>query len=372
MTTPVVARVFLAHQINTLVDYYDITIITNMNGCEDVLDNISSKVNIVNLPIKRNIMLFLDLKALFMLISVLHKNKFSLVHSVSPKAGLLSAISAWIVRIPNRLHTFTGQVWATKNGVSRLILKLLDKLIVALNTDILVDSHSQKDFLIRENVLCKNFSNVIGSGSISGVDANRFFPSLGQKELVRNKLNININDVVLLFVGRLKSEKGIVRLVNSFNKICKTNKNVTLLVVGQDEEGLQEELIASLNMCVESIRFIGFTKNPEQYMMASDIFVLPSLREGFGNVVIEAACCGIPSIVSDIYGLNDSIVDGETGLLSSVNSHKSLEDAMVRLIKDDNLRIKMGEKARIRAIKFFSQDYITKEILKLYRSLLIQ
>ncbi len=145
-----VARVFLAHQINTLVELYDVTIITNLNGNRSILDNISYKVNVISLPIERNISLFADLKALFLLISVFYKNRFSLVHSVSPKAGLLTSIAAWIARRPNRLHTFTGQVWVTKKGVNRWFLKLLDRIIVMLNTNILVDSFSQQDFLIKE------------------------------------------------------------------------------------------------------------------------------------------------------------------------------------------------------------------------------
>ena len=130
-----VARVFLAHQINTLVELYDVTIIANLNGDHSILDNISNKVNIVNLPIKRDISLLSDLKSLFLLIVVFYKNRFSLVHSVSPKAGLLTAIAAFIVRIPKRLHTFTGQVWVTKKGVGRWFLRLLDKVIVVLNTN---------------------------------------------------------------------------------------------------------------------------------------------------------------------------------------------------------------------------------------------
>ena len=123
-----------------------------------MLDNISSKVNAINLPIERNINLFSDLRVLLLLISIFYKNGFSLVHSVSPKAGLLSAIAAWATRIPNRLHTFTGQVWVTKKGVSRWFLKLLDKIIVMLNTNILVDSFSQQYFLIKEGVLSKDLS----------------------------------------------------------------------------------------------------------------------------------------------------------------------------------------------------------------------
>ena len=300
-----------------------------------------------------------------------HKNKFALVHSVSPKAGLLTAISAWFVRIPNRLHTFTGQVWVTKKGIIRWILKSLDKLIVTLNTKILVDGFSQKDFLIEENIFNADDALVLGNGSLSGVDLQRFKPSIKQKEIIRKKLNIPDNCIVFLFVGRIKKDKGIIELVSAFSNICIKNNNIYLLIVGPDEDKLGQELSNRLGLSLKYTRFINFTKTPEKYMMASDIFVIPSYREGFGSVVIEAASCGIPSIGSDIYGLNDSIKDGETGILVPAKSHKLLEEAMLKLLVNDNLRIKMGEKAHYQAKKKFSQDKLTLLLIQLYERIII-
>ena len=365
-----VARVFLAHQINALVELYNVTIITNLNGNRSILDNISSKVDVINLPIERDINLFADLKVLLLLISIFYKNRFSLVHSVSPKAGLLCAISAWIVRVPNRLHTFTGQVWVTKKGVSRWLLRLLDKIIVTLNTNILVDSFSQQDFLTKENVLSRKSSIVLGSGSISGVDINRFKPSKVHRKLIRKQLNIKDDCLIFLFVGRLKREKGMFELVEAFKNICKNHDNITLLIVGPDEEGLKKELISYLDTYKELVKFIDFTKMPEQYMAASDVFVLPSYREGFGSVIIEAASSGLPSIGSNIYGLSDAIKTDETGLLVPVRSSKPLEVAMLKLVNNDKLRNEMGLSARGRAIHNFSQDNITLKILQLYKRLI--
>jgi glycosyltransferase involved in cell wall biosynthesis len=370
VSTPMVARVFLAHQINTLVELYDVTIITNLKGNRSILDNISSKVNIINLPMERNINLFADLKALLLLVSIFYKNRFSLVHSVSPKAGLLTSIAAWIVRAPNRLHTFTGQVWATKKGVSRWFLRLLDKIIVTLNTNILVDSFSQQDFLIKEGVLSKDLSIVLGSGSIGGVDINRFQPSKVHRSLIRKQLNIKDDCLIFLFVGRLKKEKGVFELVEAFKNICNHHDNVVLLIVGPDEEGLKKELTSYLETYKKFVRFIDFTKMPEQYMAASDIFILPSYREGFGSVIIEAASCGLPSIGSNIYGLSDAIKMNETGLLVLASSSKLLEKAMLKLVNNDTLRNEMGLNARKRATHHFSQEDITLKVLQLYKRLI--
>jgi len=365
-----VARVFLAHQINALVELYDVTIITNLNGNFSILDNISSKVNVVNLPIERNINLFADLRALLILISIFYKNGFYLAHSVSPKAGLLTSIAAWIARTPNRLHTFTGQVWVTKKGMSRWFLKSLDKIIVMLNTNILVDSFSQQDFLIKEGVLSKGFSVVLGSGSISGVDVNRFQPSKIHRNFIRKQLNIKDDCVIFLFVGRLKKEKGIFELVEAFKNVSEQHDNVALLIVGPDEEELKQELISRLETCKEFVRFVDFTKMPEQYMAASDVFVLPSYREGFGSVVIEASSCGLPSIGSNIYGLSDAIKVNETGLLVPARSSESLKEAILKLVNNNELRNKMSLNARRRAIHNFSQDNITLKILQLYKGLI--
>jgi glycosyltransferase involved in cell wall biosynthesis len=350
-----------------LVEFYDVTIVTNLNNNSSILDNISSKVSVVNLPIERNINLFSDLRALLLLILIFYKNGFSLVHSVSPKAGLLSSIAAWINRVPKRFHTFTGQVWVTKKGMSRLFLKLLDKIIVTLNTTILVDSFSQQDFLIKEGVLPEDFSIVLDNGSISGVDVNRFQPSKIHRNLIRNQLNITDDCVIFIFVGRIKKEKGIFELVQAFKNVSQQHNDVALLIVGPDEEGLRHEIISLLGTCKEIVRFIDFTKMPEKYMAASDILILPSYREGFGSVIIEAASCGLPSIGSNIYGLIDAIKEKETGFLVPMGSSKHLEEAMLKLVSNDKLRNEMGSNARKRAINFFSQDKITIEILQLYK-----
>jgi glycosyltransferase involved in cell wall biosynthesis len=315
----------------------------------------------------REIALLNDLKALLLLIAFFSREKFFIVHSVSPKAGLLAMISSWIVRVPVRIHTFTGQVWVTRKGLIRNLLCFLDKVIYKLATKIIVDSKSQLNFLKNNNIVTKSKSKAIvfGDGSISGVDLKRFKFDSKVREKIRKQLVVSESTFVLLYLGRLKKEKGILELIKAFSIIHQEYNNTSLWCVGPDEDSLQNNLEN-----IEGVRFFSYTENPENYMTSADLFCMPSFREGFGTAVIEAAACGIPSIGTNIYGLVDAIVDGKTGLIVEPRDFLELTNSIRKLIEDDKLRIKMGEAARYRAQESFSNDFFTKEIIKLYKNLI--
>jgi len=359
------AKAFLLHQIQTLAKSYDLTVVANLQGQTDFGDWLPKSVKLVDIPIRREINLIYDLKALFMLIFFFYKSSFLLIHSVSPKAGLLAMMASWIVRVPIRLHTFTGQVWATKRGIGRFILSRLDKLISKFTTKTLIDSHSQRSFLIEKGIVDEQNSIVLGNGSISGVDLKRFKKDPFIRKSIRHDLGVNDSATVLLFLGRLKKEKGVLELVDTFSKLSDNYEDVVLWLVGPDEEELQTKLEN-----IEGVRLVSFTNVPEHYMAAADIFILPSYREGFGSVVIEAAACGVPTIGTNIYGLSDAVVNEKTGLLVEPRSLVELENAMRKLIENKELCEDMGKKAQSRASELFSQDYITDQILTLYSKLL--
>jgi len=344
---------------------YKVTLITNLKEQDDILDWVPDDVEIIGIPICREINLISDLKVLFLLIRLFYKSNYLLVHSVSPKAGLLAMLASFMTKIPVRLHTFTGQVWATKYGIGKNLLRWLDRLINALATIVLIDSHSQQDFLIENKVVKKTSSIVLGEGSISGVDLDRFRADPVIREQVRLDLTTPENIIVFLFLGRIKKEKGILELAEAFSRVHQKYKNTALWIVGPDEDSLYPKLER-----ITGIRLIPFTNSPERYMAASDVLCLPSYREGFGSVIIEAGACGVPSIGSNIYGLNDAIVDGETGILIPLKSVTELENAMELLVDDSKLRHKMGEAARERSVSIFSQNILTEQLVDLYKSLL--
>jgi len=370
VAAPITVRVFLVNQIHALSEIYDVTVIANLTDDASELDNMPDNIQIHSLPIERNIKLFADLKVFIALIIYFWRQKFLLIHSVSPKAGLLATSAGWVARVPNRLHTFTGQVWATSTGFKKWFLKSMDKLIACFASRVLVDSYSQSEFLVENGVLKKSFVDVLGEGSISGVDLQRFSPSVQSRESIRRELNIENNISVILFLGRLKIDKGVLDLAAAFNKVYKDLQNIVLVVIGPDEEFLQSKVLIACGDAASATRFIPFTKQPEDYMAASDIFVLPSYREGFGTVVIEAAACGVPSIVSRIYGLTDAVENEVSGLFFEAGNVADLTTQLKRLLCDHELRVKLANNGLRRVKEKFSQEVITNALCALYADLL--
>jgi len=368
ITSPVTAKVFLLHQITELSKIYDLTLVANFEKDFSIKgrpDWLSKSVHIENIPIERYIKVFADIKAILMLYFFLKNNNFSLIHSITPKAGLIAMISSWAARVPIRIHTYTGQAWATKRGITRFFLKNLDKITSIFSTSILVDSFSQRDFLLKNMIISPIKSEVLGNGSISGINEKIFKTNSLARKNIRTKLVVDNSAIVILFLGRINKEKGVGELIDAFSNLVSRDKRVVLWLVGTDEDRLQDKLDVK-----ESIFWISNTDIPEQYMAAADIFCLPSYREGFGSAVIEAAACGIPAVGSNIYGLSDAIVDKITGILVPVKSVKSLESALQKLVDNKKIREQMGFMAKRRVIENFSQSKMTELLIKHYKSLL--
>jgi len=368
-TTPKMVRFFLLNHISYFSEAYDITVLSNYNEQSEILNVLSENVKQYNIPIVRDIKLYMDIKALFLLIIFFYREKPFVVYSISPKGGGLSMVSAWLMRVPIRIHTFTGQVWVNKKGVVKHFLRFIDKLTSLCATTIFVDSLSQRNFIVENKVVSKEKTIVIGDGSISGVDLTRFFPSISIRNKIRAIMNIDQLSIVFLFVGRLKRDKGVFELTNALVNVSNKIGHVQLWLVGDDEDNVQSELecIVKSQQCI--VKFIPYVTDPEKYMQAADVFCLPSYREGFGSTIIEAAACAIPSIGSRIYGVIDAIVDGRTGILVEKKNVEDLSKAMLRLAHDHQLRTKMGVYARNRAIEKFDANIISKELVDTVRML---
>lgn len=364
VSSPMTLRAFLAPHVAAMRERYSVTVVANASDGEPL--PATPDVKLVSVPIRRHIAPLRDLMALARLVLLFRRSRPAAVQSVTPKAGLLAMLAGRLSRVPVRIHTFTGQVWVTRGGMARWFLKRMDRVIAGCATHVLVDSPSQRDFLIAEGVVSAERSQVLGNGSISGVDALRFKPNPEAKSKVRAQLGFPQDSVVFIFVGRLNRDKGVLDLAAAFARLAATGDKHRLLIVGPDEGGMQEALQSALGPAAARVAFVGHTDRPEQYLAAADVFCLPSYREGFGTTIIEAGACGIPAIGSRIYGITDAIEDGATGLLFDPGNVAELAERMSRFTRDPALRIAMGERARAKALRDFSESAITGELLRLY------
>jgi len=358
-------RAFLPGHLRALGERYDVSVVAHTEN-PGFLDDLGLNVKVIPVAIERNIAPLADLGALFSLVRLFRRERFDLVHSVTPKAGLLAMLAGCIARVSRRVHIFTGQVWATRSGASRLLLKSMDRLLAGCATHLLADSTSQRNFLVGQGVVRADKIRVLAGGSISGVDTRRFHADAAARQAIRAELGIGKNDTLFLFLGRLNPDKGVLDLAAAFTRLPEGSQ---LLFVGPDEAGMRGQ-IEELAAATGRLHFVDYTDSPERYMAAADAFCLPSYREGFGSVILEAAACGVPAIGSRIYGVTDAIEDGKSGLLFPPRDVGALAGCMLRLHDDRALRNSMGAYAGVRAEKVFSSARVTEAWLEYYDALL--
>lgn len=320
--------------------------------------------------IHRNISLVNDLKAVWALYKYFKAEKFDVVHSVTPKAGLVTALAGWLARVPRRVHIFTGQVWATKTGAMRFLLKSLDKLIALLNTNLLVDGEGQRQFLIQQGVLKESNSCVLANGSITGVELDKFVVSDDVRLRERSKFGFKADDVVYVFLGRLNHDKGIGELFAAFDKLVSGYDNAKLVLYGTDEEGYDHKVEKYPNIKRGANYFFpGRTSQPYEALQVADVFVIPTWREGFGMSIIEAQGLGLPVITSDAYGVVDASVEGATGLRCKVGNVESLFERMVEYQNNHTMRSEHGAAGRKRVEELYDNKVVTQAWVEYYRAL---
>lgn len=369
VTSVLMVKFFLVPHLKALARVYDVTLILK-NDEPDILLNMDLPLKVIVIPIERKINLLKDIYALIVLISLIHKHKFDLVHTLTPKAGLLGTIAAWVNRVPVRIHTFQGEVWANKKGLWRLILRSLDKLVARLATHLLVVSESERQYLISEKIISEHSSSVLGKGSIGGVDFAQFNIDPAKRASVRTAMHLADDDVLFIYVGRLNIDKGLLDLGEAFHKLAKEMPNTHLVIVGPDEESIVAKLSYVQEAIDSRLSFQPYTANPETMMQASDVLVLPSYREGFGVVVIEAAACGIPAIGSRIYGIVDAIEGDVTGKFFEKGDVLDLYNQMKALASSKKIRENMGQQSYQRVKRDFVQHDLVNHLVSFYSKLI--
>lgn len=318
--------------------------------------------------IARHIDLKKDLSALFHMINLFWSEGFDIVHSHTPKAGLITALAGILSFRKKRIHTFTGQVWVDYVGFKRFLFKSIDKLICSINTFCYVDGHGQKKFLISNHIGSDASLKVVRKGSLSGLDTERFNPSrniLKGKE-IRHFNFPNFDGQVILFLGRINQDKGIRELLESFN-FLQAKYPLRLLMVGPREPMPQDLDDLFTTMCKDqSIVHIDFVTNVEDYYSAADIYCLPTYREGCPVTILEASAMEKPVVASRIYGVSDTVIEDETALLFEVKNTADLIFKLEKVITDKKLAKSLGENGRKFVVQNFKSEDLARELIENY------
>ncbi len=338
----------------------------------DQLDEVSHRegVKAVAVPMERHISPLKDLKSLLGLIRAFRREKPTMVHSITPKAGLLSMMAAWVCRVPVRLHTFTGLVFPTAMGLTQKILILTDRITCACATHIVPEGEGVKNDLINYRITKKPLK-VLGHGNVRGIDLDHYNPGLPEVQVEASKLR-KPGIFTFIFVGRLVRDKGINELVEAFGQLNKEYPDTRLLLVGSLEQALDPLLPVTHERIMHgpSIEAVGEQSDVRPWLAASDALVFPSYREGFPNVVIEAGAMGLPSIVTDINGSREIIIEGKNGTIVPPRDAKSLLQAMRRLVLDKPMASRMASVSRQLIASRFEQSYVRRCLKDYYKEIL--
>ena len=362
-------RAFLVRQLRAMQSVYDLTVVVNTANVA-LLRELGINGRLASIAIERRVSIWRDLAALWSLYRLFRDSRFDLVHSMTPKAGLLGMAAAWMTRVPIRIHTFTGQVWATRRGASRWFLRLCDLLVARMATETLADSPSQREFLVCEGIASTSAIGVLGKGSVGGVDLATFKPDSAVRQAVRKRLGVQSDEVLLLFVGRLTRDKGVLDLAQAFRSVADQQSQVRLVIVGPDEESLRPAISSACEAQINRVQFFEETDRPQDFMAAADVLCLPSYREGIGVVIIEAAGCGVPAVASRIYGIVDAVEEGRTGLLHPAGDVAALTTELLRIARDSELRQSLGSAARLRTEREFPVERMVSAHLSFYSEVL--
>lgn len=343
-----------------------------LSSSGEALDEIREreKVRTIAIAMQRHISPVKDLRSLWKLIHAFHKEKPDMVHSMTPKAGLLCMLAAWVCRVPVRIHTFTGLVFPTSTGLKRKILMATDWLTCACATHVIPEGEGVKNDLVNNKITRKPL-RILGYGNVRGIDLNRFDPE--NPEVIKAAEIIRREEVLtFIFIGRLVGDKGILELVKAFCRLNKELPDTRLLLVGREEPQLDPLDSSTLKEISDNpaIEAVGQKTDVRSWLLASDIFVLPSHREGFPNVVIEAGAMGLPSIVTDINGSREIIHDGENGLIVPVKNANALYEAMKHLAETPEEIRTMAANARPMIASRFEQSFVRQCLKDYYKEIL--
>ena len=362
----------LKGQLAFLNEYFNVIAVSGEdNHLLQVIER--EKVNTVSISIKREISILHDLISLVKLYLLFKKEKPLIVHSITPKAGLLSMVAAYFAGVPIRIHTFTGLIFPSKTGVMKRLLITMDRILCKFATHIYPEGQGVKTDLLRFKITTKPLK-VLANGNINGIDLEYFnSENIPKKTLheLRISLGIEPNDFVFIFIGRLVTDKGINELIAAFSKLSKVKNNIKLLLVGpleKEKNPISKETLFEIQHNSKIIS-TGYQDEVRDYFALANVLVFPSYREGFPNVVLQAGAMGLPSIVSNINGCNEIIINNYNGIIIPIKNEITIFDAMQLLLEDEMIYHSLQSNARLSIENRYNQQLVWKALLEEYKIL---
>ena len=391
----------LKGQLKFLNQYFEVIGVAKDTG---VLKEVSERegIRVVDAPLERPISLVKDIKGLWFLYRLFRKEKPWCVHANTPKGSLLAMIAAWFACVPHRVYTVTGLRYQGAHGLLRMILKTMERLSCLFATNVIPEGQGVLQCLKRDNITKKSLQvihygningkdteffsrdNTIQTASLKLADKHIFLRNLSEKEarsLVRSELGFSNNDFIFVFIGRLVNDKGLGELADALRKLEDEKLEIKLLLIGEidgEDDALAKDKLNYL-MQSKNIKYIGVQSDIRPYLMASDVLVFPSYREGFPNVPLEAGALGLPAIVTNINGSNEIIEDGVNGKIIQApldNNGMRVNDitnelyTMMKWFFHHPEEVKrMGENARPIICERYEQHNVWKAILEYYKQL---
>jgi glycosyltransferase involved in cell wall biosynthesis len=369
-TVPETLESILRDQPHFLGQYFDVSLVSSPGRNVKAIGQ-NEGLDIFQVPMVRGISVFKDLMSVFRMAVLLRRVKPILLHSYTPKAGLVCMLAGWLCRVPIRIHTFTGLIFPTERGFRQKLLIWVDRLLCACATHVVPEGEGVRKDLQRYRITGKKLQ-VIGYGNIAGVDTSYFSPvAQGVTEAaarLRKSLSIAADDFLFCFVGRLNKDKGLAELISAFKGMP---ENVHLaLVGGLDQSAPVDPVTLAAIESHSRIHQLGFLEDIRPVLRSAGALVLPSYREGFPNVVLQAGAMALPAIVSDISGCNEVIEPGYNGWLVPPRDSNALEGAMHQAIRmEHTTRREWGGRARRRVQERFERKEHWGRMLTFYRSL---
>ncbi|MBC7935298.1 MAG: glycosyltransferase [Rhizobacter sp.] len=376
-TVPLALRSLLRSQMNYMQKNGLEVLMISADGpeLEDVIKNEHCRHIVVAMT--RKITPWQDLKSLVQLIKIIRKEKPAIVHTHTPKAGLLGMLAAWICSTQVRIHTVAGLPLMVEKGLKLKLLKFIEKLTYAAATNVWPNGDSMKKFIIEHKFCSPAKLTIIGKGSSNGVDTGRFNKDTldpATLAVIKQKIDHHTGMMYLLFTGRLVADKGIVELITVFEAIQKNNASLRLILTGDFERSLDPLPIHIENAIGSNpaIIHVAWTEYVEYYMALADFFVFPTYREGFPNVLLQASVMKLPILCSSIPGNVDIVIHGKTGLLFKDQDTESLKEQLTRAIAHPGEMKAMAEEQYHFVYNNFPREIFWKTMLQEYTALLYQ